>query len=127
SRIVCGFCVAAVVLTYGYTELWGFDGYIKPSVYPSAWQAADRAMSPGAAAIAVPWRAYIQVSWAGDRVVANPAAGFFDRTVISADDLEAGPIETETSNPQSLFLQFCFSEGNHLTEIGRLLAPLGIH
>jgi len=46
--------------------------------------------------------------------------------VISADDLEAGPITTETSNPRSMFLQFCLSEGSRLTEFGRLLAPLGI-
>ena len=114
------------MLTYGYTELWGFDGYARPSVYPAAWAAADKAMSPGATALALPWRAYMQVPWAGDRVIANPIPGYFDRTIISADDLEAGPIETETSDPRSLFLQFCISEGNHVTEFGRLLAPLGV-
>jgi hypothetical protein len=83
-------------------------------------------MSPGAKALALPWLAYLRVPWAGDRVIANPTQGYFDRPVIAADDLEAGPIVTETSNPRSLFLQFIANQGNHFTEFGRLLAPLGI-
>jgi hypothetical protein len=126
SKTLCVCCIVAVPLTYGYTELWGFNGYAKPSVYPASWVAADDVMSPGAAAIALPWRAYLQVPWMGDRIVANPMASFFARPVISADDLEAGPIMTESRNPRSLFLQFCLSEGNRLTEFGRLLVPLGI-
>ncbi len=126
SKALCVCFIVAVPLTYGYTELWGFNGYAKPSEYPASWVAADHVMSPGAAAIALPWRAYLQVPWMGDRIVANPMASFFARPVISADDLEAGPIVTESANPRSLFLQFCLSEGNRLTEFGRLLAPLGI-
>ena len=125
-RVLCACCVAVVPIAYGYTELWGFDGYVQPTQYPAAWAAADRSMSNGATAIALPWRAYFQVPWIGDRVVANPMQGYFNRPVISADDLEAGPITTETSNPRSLFLQFCLNEGSRLTEFGRLLAPLGI-
>ena len=111
SKAVCVFCAAAIPLAYGYTELWGFDGYARPSAAPVSWAAADRAMAPGATALALPWRAYFQVPWFGNRVVANPVQGYFDRPVISADDTEAGSITTETSNPRSLFLQFCLSEG----------------
>lgn len=126
SKILCVCCVTALPLVYGYTELWGFDGYVKPTLYPADWIAADRLMAPGATALALPWRAYLQIPWVGNRVVANPAAGYFARTVITADDLEAGSIETETSDPRSLFLQFCLGEGNQLNEFGRLLSPLGI-
>jgi hypothetical protein len=125
-RVLCVLCVAAIPLAYGYTELGGFDGYARPSQTPARWAAADRAMAPGATALALPWQAYLQVPWFGNRVVANPVQGYFDRPVISADDTEAGSITTETSDPRSLFLQFCLSEGNRLTEFGRLLAPLGI-
>ena len=120
------FCIAAVLLGYGCTELWGFAGYARPSMYPASWAGADRAMGPGAPAPALPFRAYLRVAWTGNRVVANPMQGYFTRPMISADDLEAGSIETETSNPRSLFLQFCLSEGNRGSEFGRLLAPLGI-
>ena len=126
SKVLCVCCIAAISLVYGYTELWGLDSYARPSVYPASWAAADRSMSPGATAIALPWRAYLPVAWLGNRVVANPLQGYFARPVVSADDLEAGPITTETSDPRSLFLEFCLSEGNRLTEFGRLLAPLGI-
>jgi hypothetical protein len=101
SKVVCVCCLAAVPLVYGGTELWGFAGYARLSAYPVSWAAADRAMSPGAGALALPWLAYLRVPWAGGRVIANPVQGYFDRPVISADDTEAGPIVTETSNPRS--------------------------
>jgi hypothetical protein len=126
TRIACVCCLAAVPLLYGCTEFWGFAGYARPAEYPTSWAAADRAMSPGAEALALPWLAYLRVPWMGDRVVADPMQGYFDRPVISADNLEAGPIVTETSDPRSLFLQFCVDQGNRLTEFGRILAPLGI-
>ena len=126
SRKLCAAGACAVVLVYGWTELWGFDGYARPTAYPASWAAADRAMSPGATALALPWRSYLPVPWMGNRVVPNPVQGYFDRPVISADDLEAGPIETESSNPRSLFLQYGLSEAGRLTEFGRVLAPLGI-
>jgi len=126
SRVLCLLCVAVLPLAYGYTELWGFAGYAGPTQAPASWAAADRAMAQGATALALPWQAYLQVPWFGNRVVDNPVPGYFDRPVISADDTEAGSITTESSDPRSLFLQFCLSEGNRLTEFGRLLAPLGI-
>jgi hypothetical protein len=126
SRVLCVGCLMALPLVYGYTELWGFGGYARPVSYPASWAAADRAMSPGATAIALPWRSYLPVPWNRGAVTANPMQGYFDRPMIIADDLEAGPITTETSDPRSLFLQFCLGHGKRLTEFGRLLAPLGI-
>ncbi|MGP8001733.1 MAG: hypothetical protein ACLPKI_31075 [Streptosporangiaceae bacterium] len=125
-KILCVCCAAALPVLYGYTELWGFDGYARLTDYPASWVAADRSMSPGAAALALPWRSYVRVPWDGNRVVDNPIQGYFARPIISGDDLEAGSITTETSDPRSLFLQFCLSEGNRLSDFGRLLAPLGI-
>ena len=120
-RVACVCCLAALPLVYGYTELNGFDGYARPVSYPPSWALADRAMPPGAEALALPWRAYLKVPWADDRVVANPMPGFFNRPIISGDDLQAGPIVTESTNPRSLFIQFCLTEGSRITEMGRLL------
>ena len=125
-RILCACCLAAIPVSYGYTELWGFLGYARPTQYPAAWAAADRMMKPGASMLALPWRTYLTVPWIGNRVVYNPMASYFDRPVVSADGLEAGPIDTETSDPRSRFVQFCLSQGRKLTEFGRLLAPLGL-
>ncbi len=126
ARVLCACCVAAVPLVYGYTEFWGFIGYARPISYPVSWAAADRTMTAGATAIALPWRAYLQVPWAANRVIASPLPGYFDRPVISADDLEAGPIATESADPRTLFLQFAFGEGHRLSEFGRVLAPFGV-
>ena len=125
-RAACLCCLAALSLAYGYTELDGFDGSARPVAYPASWAAADRVMTPGAEALALPWQAYLQVPWTGDRVISNPLPGFFNRSVISGDDLEAGPITTESTNPRSLFLQFCLTQATHISVFGRLLAPLGI-
>jgi hypothetical protein len=123
--LLCAMVLAAPFL-YGFTELWGFDGYIQPSTYPTSWSVADQKMAADATALVLPWHAYLAFDWTDWRIVANPMADYFDRPVISGDDIQAGPIYSETTDPRSLFLQFCLSHGASTTEFGRLIAPLGI-
>jgi hypothetical protein len=60
-------------------------------------------MRSGAEALALPWPAYVRVRCTGGRVVADPMQGYFDRPVVAADVLEAGPIVTETSDRDHSF------------------------
>ncbi len=125
GRALAAAALLAVPVVYGYTELWGFSVSGQGSATPAAVVAADRAMAPGETALVLPWAAYYPVPWLGDRVVANPLASAFDRPVIAADDLEAGQIVSESTNPRSAFLEFSLSSAPRLHEFGRVLAALG--
>jgi len=112
---------------YGFTTFWGFNGYAAPSSYPSSWAQADRMMGTGdQAVLALPWHLYLDFPWTQGRTVVNPMASYFRRPVISGDNIEAGDIETESSDPRSSYLEYLFSIGSETTHLGRLLAPLGI-
>ena len=112
---------------YGFTTFWGFNGYAAPSSYPSSWAQADRMMGTGdQAVLALPWHLYLDFPWTQGRTVVNPMASYFRRPVISGDNIEAGDIETESSDPRSSYLEYLFSIGPETTHLGRLLAPLGI-
>jgi hypothetical protein len=125
ARPVALVVLAATPILYGYTELWGFDGSARPAAYPRDWAGAQAAIAPGTTSLAVPWSAYLPVPWLGGAVVANPLADYFSGPVISGDNLQAGPIETESTNPRSRFLIFALAEGPSLHEFGRDLAALG--
>lgn len=121
-----GICaLAAIPLLYGATELWGFSSASARGAVPASWAAADRAMAPGATALALPWSAYVQVPWLANRLVANPVVGAFDRPLV-ADDQAVGATDVQTTDPRTAFLQFALTEGPRLTEFGRVLAPLGV-
>ena len=117
--------LCALPVAYGFTELWGFDGYARPTAYPADWTGAQTAIAPGSIALALPWSAYLPVPWLGGSVVANPLEGYFAGPVISGDNLQAGPIESESTDPRSLFLIYALAEGPRLHEFGRDLAALG--
>jgi hypothetical protein len=77
-------------------------------------------------ALALPWHLYLDFPWTQGRTVVNPMASYFTRPVISGDNIEAGDIETESSDPRSDYLEYLISVGPDTTHLGRLLAPLGI-
>jgi hypothetical protein len=117
----------AVPCAYGFTTFWGFAGYASPSNYPASWAPADSLMGSGdQAVLALPWHLYLDFPWTQGRTVVNPMASYFQRPVISGDNIEAGDIETESSDPRSSYLEYLFSVGSETTHLGRLLAPLGI-
>jgi hypothetical protein len=112
---------------YGFTVFWGFDGYAAPSTYPESWAQANTLMGTGdQPALALPWHLYLSFSWTQGRTVVNPMASYFTRPVISGDNIEAGDIETESSDPRSAYLEYLISIGPATDHLGRLLAPLGI-
>jgi hypothetical protein len=117
----------AIPCVYGFTTFWGFDGYAAPSTYPASWAQADGIMGTGdQAVLALPWHLYLAFPWTQGRTVVNPMASYFQRPVISGDNIEAGDIETESTDPRSEYLTYLFSVGSDTTHLGRLLAPLGI-
>jgi hypothetical protein len=125
-RFVIGLAMA-IPCVYGFTTFWGFGGYAAPSAYPASWAQADSIMGTGdQAVLALPWHLYLDFPWTQGRTVVNPMASYFRRPVISGDNIEAGDIETESTDPRSDYLSYLFAVGSETTHLGRLLAPLGI-
>jgi hypothetical protein len=126
TRALAACALVALPLAYGGTELWGFSASAPADAVPPGLVAVDRAMRPGAVALALPFSAYLPVPWLGDRLVATPLSSAFAHPVVAGDDLEAGDVVTESADPRSAFLQFALTEGPRLHQLGRVLAPLGI-
>jgi hypothetical protein len=111
SRETAVWILVAVVLTlplyYGNGLLYGMHGQIHPSAYPAGWYAADRALSadqhPGRT-VFLPWHGYLALSFVqnSNRVVANPAPGFFSVSVVASDDLEIPGISPPMDEDQGM-------------------------
>ena len=112
---------------YAFRMYWGFNGYVQPSRLPASWVQADRLMGVGDdKALALPWHLYERLALAQGRVVSNPMSSAFRREVISGDNAEYGPLQTQTSNPRSTFLDFLVANGGQIHRFGALVAPLDV-
>jgi len=121
---------AAIVLPLIATRimLWGFDGTIANSQFPSDWQRADEitAGDPGAI-LALPWNLYQPVDFAGQRTVANPMSHYFrSEVVVSKEARLFVTDETEPSDPRDAYVQAIMNRRRNVEGVGQLLAPLGI-
>jgi hypothetical protein len=112
---------------YTFRMYWGFNGYVKPSPVPASWAEADRLMGAGGdKALALPWHLYERLDLAQGRVVANPMSSSFRREVITGDNAEYGPLQTQTTNPRSRYVEFLLANGEHVDRFGALVAPLDV-
>ena len=114
-------------LSYTPTIFGGLDGQIALSQLPSSWARADALMGNGAGKIlALPWHQYLEYSFTGGRVIANAAQSSFARDVIAGDNLQVADFASNSTSPQSKYLQTLFNDGQQLKDFGALVAPLGV-
>ncbi len=68
---------------------WGADGTLRPVTFPSGWAAVGRRVDaqPGTV-LALPWKEYLDVSFAGGRRVLNPLPDYLGGDVLSSYDPE---------------------------------------
>ena len=124
--------VAAVVglllpLAYTPTIFDGLAGQIGPSTLPAAYQQADTLMGAGTGRVLyLPWHLYEAQPFTGGRVVATLGPTVFRRLVIAGDNVQAGPVQTQSTSPRSAYLQDLFARGPAVTDFGALVAPLGV-
>ena len=114
-------------MSYTPTIFGGLDGQLALSQLPSSWARADALMGNGAGKIlALPWHQYLEYSFTGGRVIANPAQSSFTRDVIAGDNLQVADFASNSTSPQSKYLQTLFNDGQQLKDFGALVAPLGV-
>lgn len=125
-RTAVGLSIAVLVPVACTPTLFGaLLGQVRVSRVPASWEAADRAVGIGEGKILfLPWHQYMSFPFTG-RVVANPAAAFFRRPVISSDDAELRGLAGTVSG-QSEYLEHFYARGARLCAFGDLLAPLGV-
>lgn len=126
-----------IPLAYSPGMLWGFHGQIKPSNYPESWFAVDQFLvndKDNFQVLFLPWHQYIYLGFART-VIANPAERFFHKPTIAGDNMEFGPIYTESTRPESKYIEqkiiqrrkdFITEKGNGVISLGQTLLPLNI-
>ncbi len=119
----------AVVLPLGYTPTIfdGLAGQIAPSTIPPAYAQANRLMSTGPGRILyLPWHLYERQPFTQGRVVATPGPSLFSRTVLAGDNVQIGPVQTQSTSLRSAYVERLLAAGPRLTAFGAAVAPLGV-
>ncbi len=121
--------LAAVALPLAIAPTWfdGLGGQIQASRYPAGWAAAERLMGTGEHQVLfLPYELYLSFPFTHQIVVANPAADYFSRPVISGDNLALPGLPTLATSRRGAELERLFAEGPSLQDFGALVAPLGV-
>ena len=61
-----------------------------------------------------------------DKRLGNIAQEFFDKPVISGDNIEVPGIYSQSTNPISKYVEFLLGKGNEIDNFGELWAPLNV-
>lgn len=132
SRRGIGATMAAAILVlplmYGYRELGGLWGALGTSNYPAGWTQARSILdreAGGSNTLFLPWHGYFALSFAGHRVVANPAPSFFDTPVVASRSV-GEPGASDNSDPRDAAIASLLARGSTRRDLGLCLAPFGI-
>jgi len=121
--------VLAIVLPLAYTPTIfdGLAGQIAPSTIPTAYTQANRLMGDGPGRVLyLPWHLYESQPFTQDRVVATPGPSLFSRTVLAGDNVQIGPVQTQSTSLRSAYIERLLAEGPTLSAFGTAVAPLGV-
>jgi hypothetical protein len=119
----------AVILPLGYTPTMfdGLAGQIAPSTIPPSYAQANRLMGNGPGRVLyLPWHLYERQPFTHGRVVATPGPSLFSRTVIAGDNVQIGPVQTQSTSLRSAYVERLLVEGPRLSAFGAAVAPLGV-
>jgi hypothetical protein len=112
---------------------WGASGQLVSTDYPTGWYAVDARLSalPGADpgkpdVLILPWHQYMTLDFA-HRPVANPANGFFARSVVISDDPELPGVLPSSQGMAAQIQSQVIDRRFFDSTAGTKLASLGIH
>ncbi len=118
-----------VPFLYGLNMLGGFYGDLARVDYPQEWYAANRFLDeqPGDFEVLfLPWHQYMAFQWAGRQVFLNPAKDFFHKPIIAGENIEIGPIATQSTKPEQHYIGYLLDRKPQLTRFGALVSPLNV-
>jgi hypothetical protein len=129
-----------IPLLYSPAMVWGFRGQLYTSNYPQSWYQANEILNQDqdlsskakktdegdSKVLFFPWHQYLHLSFAG-KIIANPAQNFFDKKVIAGDNMEMGNIYTQSSRPESKYIEReILWHKDEIKNLGEKLLPLNI-
>jgi hypothetical protein len=123
--------VAFIVPPYYSLPIFGTHGQLETTDYPQEWYEVNKHLNTDQSdfnVLFLPWHLYMDYSWLPnrDKRLADPAACFFDKPVISGDNMEVGDIYSESTNPVSKYVEFLLQNRGQIDNLGELLAPLNV-
>ncbi|MDY6932325.1 MAG: hypothetical protein SVJ22_10470, partial [Halobacteriota archaeon] len=124
--------VVALITPLIYTHtIFGFYDQLKPVDYPESWYEVNDLMNNDGDEFNIlflPWHAYMDFQWLEnrDKRLGNPANSFFDKTVISGDNMEVGSVYSQSADPISKYIEFLLKNRNDITNFGEMVAPVNV-
>jgi hypothetical protein len=97
-----------IPLLYAPGMFGGFKGQLCVGNYPKSWLSANEYLKKDSDTFRVlflPWHQYINLSFACHKIIANPAALFFDKPTIAGDNLEMGAMYTQSVRLESKYIE----------------------
>jgi dolichol-phosphate mannosyltransferase len=119
----------ALPLLGGFRELGGLWGSMTTSSYPQSWSETRALLdqeATGSRTLVLPWHGYLALSFAGHRVVANPAPGYFDVPILASRSVGEGTAATDNSDPLERYVLALLARARRTHDLGACLAPLGV-
>ena len=109
--------------------IFGTWGQVRPTRFPADWQVARSILNTDTGdynVLVLPWHMYLDFEWLPNRWknLVNPASDFFAQPVISGDNLEIAANFSDSSNPQSKYVEFLLGQRESLQGFGELIVPL---
>ncbi len=126
ARAVVAVLMLCVPVGLGLRELWGDFGQLHTSRYPVAWTQADSYLTrvaQNSRTLVLPFHGYLGLSFAHDRVVANPAASYF-RTPTLVSRSVGGP--EDQSDAEQAQVEALLASATGRTDFTACLASLGV-
>lgn len=114
-----------------YTHsIWaGLQGQIKPSHYPLSWYKVNEILNQDKQDFKVlflPWHRYMAFDFTDGRIISNPAADFFDKTIIQNDNPELDGVLPAVEQKEARYIQELLKNRKNNSEFGRYIKPLNI-
>ena len=126
------FIILALLVPLFYSfPIFGSWGQLKATDYPAEWHEVNDYLNQDDDdfnVLFLPWHQYMDYSWLPNtnKRLASPARQFFNKPIISGDNIEAGGKYSGSTNQISKYVEFLLDNASNVNNLGELLAPLNV-
>jgi hypothetical protein len=133
ARQVCiAIIIVAILTPLAYTvTIFGTWGQLKVTDFPRDWYEVNDYLNQDKAdfnVLFLPWHHFMDYDWLPNQQkrLGNPTHLFFDKPVISGDNLELPGLYSQSVNPISKYVEYILGRGRDIRNLGELLSPLNV-